>query len=210
MQTMLIGVPKEVKREEYRVAITPAGVEALTEAGHQVVVECGAGVASGFSDDLYAATGAQLVNGPEGVWSDAELILKVKEPTELEWLRMRAGQVLFTYFHFAASRALTQAVMDSGAVAIAYDDGRTEHRGTAFADAHERGCRATGGAGGGAILGTALGRIGCAAFWRPRGVAGQGPDPGRWGRGRQRGQDRRWYGRPRVDHGREPRPAPPS
>ena len=118
---MLIGIPKEIKRQEYRVAITPAGVEALTEAGHQVVVEKGAGIASGFTDDFYEAAGADVSRGPEPVWTRAEMILKVKEPIEAEWPLMRRGQVLFTYFHFAAARALTQAVLDSGAIAVAYE-----------------------------------------------------------------------------------------
>lgn len=118
---MLIGVPKEVKREEYRVAATPAGVEALTNAGHRVMVERGAGLASGFTDDFYEAAGAGLVPGPEEIWSSADMILKVKEPIASEWPRMRRGQVIFTYFHFAASEELTRAVVESGAVAIAYE-----------------------------------------------------------------------------------------
>lgn len=118
---MLIGVPKEIKREEYRVALTPAGAEALTHAGHQVMVEAGAGLASGFTDDFYENAGAEIVDTPDEVWRRAEMIMKVKEPIEPEWPRMREGQLLFTYFHFAASEPLTRAVMDSGAVALAYE-----------------------------------------------------------------------------------------
>jgi alanine dehydrogenase len=118
---MRVGAPKEVKREEYRVSLTPAGVETLTQFGHQVMVERGAGLASGFTDDFYEAAGAELVDGPDDIWARSELILKVKEPIEPEWPRMRGGQVIFTYFHFAASEALTRAVLDSGAVAIAYE-----------------------------------------------------------------------------------------
>jgi alanine dehydrogenase len=118
---MLIGVPKEIKREEYRVALTPAGAEALTAAGHQVMVQKGAGLASGFTDDFYEKAGVEIVDTAEEVWSRAEMIMKVKEPIELEWPRMRPGQLLFTYFHFAASEPLTRAVMDSGAVALAYE-----------------------------------------------------------------------------------------
>jgi alanine dehydrogenase len=118
---MLIGVPKEIKRQEYRVALTPAGVEALTADGHQVIVEKGAGVASGFTDDFYEVAGATMIAGPDEVWSRAEMIMKVKEPIEPEWPRMRAGQLIFTYFHFAASEALTRAVMQSRAIAIAYE-----------------------------------------------------------------------------------------
>ncbi len=118
---MRIGVPKEIKREEYRVAITPAGVEALVDAGHAVMVEQGAGVPSGFTDDFYEVAGTHMIDGPEEVWARADMILKVKEPIEPEWPRMRAEQLLFTYFHFAASEALTRAVMSSYAIAIAYE-----------------------------------------------------------------------------------------
>ena len=118
---MRIGVPAEIKREEYRIALTPAGAEALTAAGHEVMVEAGAGMASGFTDDFYEAAGAEIVDTADEVWSRAEMIMKVKEPIEPEWPRMREGQLLFTYFHFAASEALTRAVMESGAVALAYE-----------------------------------------------------------------------------------------
>ena len=118
---MLIGVPKEIKREEYRVAVTPAGVEALTGAGHQVIIEKDAGVPSGFTDDFYVEAGAGIVTTADEVWSRADMIMKVKEPIEPEWPRMREGQLLFTYFHFAASEPLTRAVMESGAVAVAYE-----------------------------------------------------------------------------------------
>jgi len=118
---MVIGVPKEVKEDEYRVAVTPAGVEMLSRAGHEVVLERGAGLGSGFTDDFYEKAGARTLAAADDVWSRAELILKVKEPIESEWSRMRRGQVIFTYFHFAASEELTRAVIDSGAVAIAYE-----------------------------------------------------------------------------------------
>lgn len=118
---MRVGVPKEIKQEEYRVAITPAGVEAMTDDGHQVMVERGAGGPSGFTDEFYEDAGAEVVDGPEDVWGNADLVLKVKEPIKVEWPRMRADQVIFTYFHFAASETLTRAAMKSGAVAIAYE-----------------------------------------------------------------------------------------
>lgn len=118
---MRIGVPREIKPDEYRVALTPAGAEDLTRAGHEVVVEAGAGIGSGFTDDFYEGAGAKVVAASTDVWSDADMILKVKEPIEPEWGRMRPGQVIFTYFHFAASEDLTRAVVDSGAVAIAYE-----------------------------------------------------------------------------------------
>jgi alanine dehydrogenase len=118
---MLIGVPKEIKRAEYRVALTPAGAEALTHAGHEVLVEHDAGVGSGFTDDFYEGAGARIAGDADEVWGRADMIMKVKEPIEPEWPRMRPGQLLFTYFHFAASEPLTRAVMDSGAVALAYE-----------------------------------------------------------------------------------------
>ena len=118
---MLIGVPKEIKREEYRVALTPAGAEALTAAGHQVMIQASAGEASGFTDDFYEGAGCEIVQTADEVWERAEMIMKVKEPIEPEWPKMRPGQLLFTYFHFAASEPLTKAVMDSGAVALAYE-----------------------------------------------------------------------------------------
>jgi len=118
---MVIGVPKEIKTAENRVALVPAGAEALVQAGHRVLVERGAGNGSGFEDDAYARAGATIVDSAAEVWANAEMILKVKEPIEPEWPLMRRDQVIFTYFHFAASEALTRAVMDSGAVAIAYE-----------------------------------------------------------------------------------------
>lgn len=118
---MLVGVPTEVKNNEYRVALTPAGADALSQAGHQVLVQAGAGRESGFTDDFYEKAGAVLAGSAEEVWSRAEMILKVKEPVSQEWPMMRAGQVIFTYFHFAASEPLTRAVLDSGATAIAYE-----------------------------------------------------------------------------------------
>ena len=118
---MVIGIPKEIKSDEYRVAVTPAGVEMLAREGHEVVVERGAGLGSGFTDDFYEKAGARIQPTAAEVWSRAELILKVKEPTPAEWSCLRRGQVVFTYFHFAASEELTRAVIDSGAVAIAYE-----------------------------------------------------------------------------------------
>ncbi|MBM4182857.1 MAG: alanine dehydrogenase [Gemmatimonadetes bacterium] len=118
---MVIGIPKEIKSDEYRVAVTPAGTEMLVRAGHQVIIEQGAGLGSGFTDDYYEKAGAKVIARAEDVWASAEMILKVKEPTPREWPRMRKSQVIFTYFHFAASEELTRAVIDSGAVAIAYE-----------------------------------------------------------------------------------------
>ncbi len=118
---MIVGVPKEIKTAENRVALVPAGAETLAAEGHGVLVEQGAGLGSGFADDAYRAAGATIVAAAPEVWTRAELILKVKEPIESEWPRMHRGQVVFTYFHFAASEPLTRAVVQSGAVAIAYE-----------------------------------------------------------------------------------------
>ena len=104
---MLIGVPRETKRDEYRVAMLPVGVEELTRAGHQVLIESAAGVGSGIPDAEYAAEGAQIVASPADIYSRADLVVKVKEPLPLEYSLIRSGQTLFTYFHFAADRGLT-------------------------------------------------------------------------------------------------------
>ncbi len=118
---MLIGVPKEIKTNENRVALVPAGVEALVSAGHDVLVESGAGEGSGFADGAYTSVGGRIGGDADAVWGEAEMIMKVKEPIELEWTRIRRGQVLFTYFHFAADERLTRAHVDSGATCIAYE-----------------------------------------------------------------------------------------
>ena len=118
---MRIGVPTEVKPEEFRVAATPAGVRELTDAGHQVLVQSGAGAGSRLPDEEYAAAGATLVPTADDVWGGADLVLKVKEPIDEEYPRIRSGQTLFTYLHLAASRACTDALLSSGATAIAYE-----------------------------------------------------------------------------------------
>ena len=123
---MLIGVPAERKTHEYRVGLAPAGVDALTRAGHQVLIERGAGLASGFTDDRYEQAGAEVVGTAPEVWARAAMIVKVKEPIAEEWPGMRDGQIIFTFFHFAASEPLTRAVIESGAVAIAYETVATE------------------------------------------------------------------------------------
>ncbi len=118
---MIIGVPKEIKTNENRVALVPAGAELLVGAGHTVYVEQGAGLGSGFSDDAYQKAGARMLPTAEEVWAKGEMIFKVKEPIAVEWPRMQAGQVIYTYFHFAASEELTRAVIDSHAIAVAYE-----------------------------------------------------------------------------------------
>jgi alanine dehydrogenase len=118
---MRIGVPKEIKTNENRIALVPGGAEALIASAHSVVVERGAGAGSGFSDDDYTAVGARIASDAAAVWRDAEMVLKVKEPIEPEWPHMRKGQVIFTYFHFAADERLTRAHMKSGATCVAYE-----------------------------------------------------------------------------------------
>src|SRR5881396_1139810 len=119
-RTMIVGVPREIKPGEARVALTPPGARALAEAGHRVVVERGAGGGSGIRDDEYAAVGAALAAADE-VWQRAELVLKVKEPLPAESARLRPGQILFTYLHLAPAPELARALADSGAIAIAYE-----------------------------------------------------------------------------------------
>ncbi|SJZ63136.1 L-alanine dehydrogenase [Marinactinospora thermotolerans DSM 45154] len=118
---MRIGVPREVKNHEYRVAITPAGVHELVGRGHQVVIERDAGAGSSISDDEYVAAGAAIVDNADEVWAEGELILKVKEPVAEEYHRMRPGQTLFTYLHLAASRPCTDALLERGVTGIAYE-----------------------------------------------------------------------------------------
>lgn len=118
---MRVGVPKEIKHDEYRVAILPVGVEEFVRAGHQVLVERGAGLGSGIPDELYEQHGAKLCNLPDEVFGESDLIIKVKEPMPSEWKFLRKGQVIFTYFHFAADRKLTEAVLKSGCAAVAYE-----------------------------------------------------------------------------------------
>jgi alanine dehydrogenase len=122
-----IGVAKEIKTDEYRVALTPAGARELVERGHEVAVETGAGDGSAFPDDAYEAAGARI-QSVDDVWADAELLLKVKEPIEAEYGRLREGLVLFTYLHIAADESLTRALLDSGITAVAYETVETDAR----------------------------------------------------------------------------------
>jgi alanine dehydrogenase len=118
---MKIGVPKEIKTNENRIALVPAGAETLIGAGHSVLIETGAGLGSGFSDADYTAVGAKIGKDADTVWKESDMIMKVKEPIKAEWPRMRKGQLIFTYFHFAADKELTQAHLDSGATCVAYE-----------------------------------------------------------------------------------------
>jgi alanine dehydrogenase len=118
---MIVGVPSEVKSDEYRISLLPVGVEELVKRGHQVIVQAGAGLGSGLADHDYLRAGAELVARGSDVFERADLIVKVKEPQASEFELIRSGQLLFTYFHFAASRELTDAMIDSGASCLAYE-----------------------------------------------------------------------------------------
>src|SRR5579859_1476324 len=118
---MKVGIPREIKNHEYRVAITPAGVHELARGGHQVVIEAGAGEGSAIPDEDFVAAGAKILPAADDVWAEGEMILKVKEPIEQEYHRMRSGQVLFTYLHLAASRPCTDALLAGGVTSIAYE-----------------------------------------------------------------------------------------
>ena len=116
-----VGIPREVKNNEFRVAITPAGVHELVRHGHQVVIEQGAGLGSSIPDDEYVAAGAKILVGADEVWATSDLLLKVKEPIAEEYHRLRKDQTLFTYLHLAASKECTDALIESGTTAIAYE-----------------------------------------------------------------------------------------
>ncbi|GAA3822115.1 alanine dehydrogenase [Sphaerisporangium flaviroseum] len=124
---MKVGIPREVKDHEHRVALTPAGANELGRHGHQVFVERGAGAGSSIPDDEFRAAGATIVDSAEDVWREGDLILKVKEPIASEYPLMREGQVLFTYLHLAASRKLTLAMLETGVTGIAYETVQTEN-----------------------------------------------------------------------------------
>ncbi len=118
---MIIGIPKEIKNNENRVALTPAGAQEFVKRGHTVFVQTTAGVNSGFPDDAYEAVGARILPDIEAVYAAAEMIIKVKEPIAPEYKLVRKGQLVFTYFHFASSEPLTRAMIESGAVCCAYE-----------------------------------------------------------------------------------------
>jgi alanine dehydrogenase len=125
---MIIGVPREIKGQEHRVALLPSGVYQLIRRGHEVIVERGAGAGAGFLDAGYEHAGARLVDSPETVFAEAELIVKVKEPQPSEYKLLRPGQILFTYLHLAANEPLTLALVKSGVTAIAYETIELNHR----------------------------------------------------------------------------------
>ena len=118
---MIIGIPQEIKNNENRVALTPAGVIELSKRGHDVFVQSSAGVGSGFTDEQYVLAGAKILGTIEEVYQTAEMIIKVKEPIESEYKLVKEGQLVFTYFHFASSQPLTEAMIESGAICLAYE-----------------------------------------------------------------------------------------
>jgi len=118
---MVIGVPQEIKDHEFRVALTPNGAKELCGRGHRVLIQQGAGRGSGFDDQAYQQSGAQIISSAQQVFGDAELILKVKEPQPEEWALLTKDHVLFTYLHLAASKPLTEGLLNSGCTAIAYE-----------------------------------------------------------------------------------------
>src|SRR6266404_1679836 len=128
-ENVIIGLPKEIKDNEYRVGLTPAGVRALTDASHSVLVEKGAGEGSGFEDSLYARAGATIIQSADDVWTQAEMIVKVKEPIAPEYPRMREGQLLFTYLHLAPDNELTQQLLQRKVTGVAYET-ITDRKGT--------------------------------------------------------------------------------
>ena len=126
---MLVGLPKEIKDNEYRVGLTPAGVRALTDTGHRVIVERDAGAGSGFENELYERAGAQIINSADDVWAEAEMIVKVKEPIAPEYPRMKEGLLLFTYLHLAPDPKQTEALLEHKVTGIAYET-ITDRKGT--------------------------------------------------------------------------------
>ncbi len=126
---MRVGIPTEIKNNENRVAITVPGVFELKRRGHEVLVQAGAGLGSAITDDEYVAAGATIIDGADGVWAQADMILKVKEPIAAEYDKLRKGQILFTYLHLAADKTLTEKVLESGTTAIAYETVQLANRG---------------------------------------------------------------------------------
>lgn len=118
---MIIGVPKEIKKDEHRVAMVPAGIRSLVRSGHKVLIQKGAGEGSGFTDKEYRDEGARIIPTAAEVWKKSDMIVKVKEPQAVEFKLIKPGQIVFTYFHFASSRELTEAMIKTGAICIAYE-----------------------------------------------------------------------------------------
>jgi alanine dehydrogenase len=125
---MIIGIPKEIKTDELRVGMTPSGVNELHKAGHSILVQSGAGLGSGFEDSAYADAGAQIIQTADEVYASSEMIIKVKEPIEIEYARLRVGQILFTYLHLAADKRLTEVLCEKKITALAYETLRVGRR----------------------------------------------------------------------------------
>ena len=125
---MIIGIPKEIKTDEFRVGMTPSGVMEFIKAGHSVLVEQGAGLGSGFDDSLYRDAGGVMLDTADAIYEGADMILKVKEPIEVEYKRLREGQILFTYLHLAADKRLTEVLCEKKITALAYETLRVERR----------------------------------------------------------------------------------
>ena len=205
---MIVGVPKEVKDSEYRVAVTPEGVRELTRAGHDVVIETSAGVGSALADDRFSAAGATVLGTADAVFEAADMILKVKEPQPQEYARFREGQVLFTYLHLAADKALTEFLIERRVASVAYETVELEDGRLPAPRADERDRRPDGPAGRCVLPDAPLRGSRRADGGRRRRRAGTGRGArGRDG-GAERGVDRRRDGgrdrRPRQER----RPAP--
>ena len=168
----VVGVPREIKSDEYRVAMLPVGVEELTRRGHRVLIESGAGVGSGITDQQYQDQGAEIVPDAAAVFSQAELVVKVKEPLPSEWPLIHSGQIVFTYFHFAANAELTRAMLETGATAVAYER-------FAFTDSNERSGGTNEYPGRSKVPGTASGRTRHSARRSSRSAARSYRDSGR-------------------------------
>ena len=125
---MIIGIPKEIKEQEQRVALLPWAAGQLTRRGHSVVVQQNAGIGSGYPDEEYVKAGAEIVDQAKEVFTRADMVVKVKEPLEAEFTLLRKGQILFTYLHLAASKSLTEALLKSGVTAVAYETIQINHR----------------------------------------------------------------------------------
>ena len=205
---MIIGVPKEVKDHESRVGVTPAGVHALAEAGHKVLVETNAGALSAFTDDEYQAAGAEIVGSAYDTWRLADMVVKVKEPTEKEYKHFREGLVLFTYLHLAPLNALTDALLEKKVTGIAYEDRARprRHAAAAYPDVRSGGPHVR--AGGCDVSRERARWPRCSAGRCPRHSPRTRVHRGRRHRGHQRGQDCARHGCP-GDAGR-PEPEPPA
>ena len=205
---MIVGVPREIKADEYRVAMLPVGVEELTSAGHTVLIEAGAGQGSGIADAQYAAAGATIVATPARSGRGPTWSSRSRSRSRRSGRCSGRARSLFTYFHFAADEALTRAIIDSGITAIAYETLRDAAGQPAAADADERGRRPDEHPGGGQVPRAAPGGPGDPAGRRAGRRAGRGRDPRRRRRRLERRQGRRRAGGQRPDPGRQPRPPP--